>query len=83
MAPVTKKANSTCSTHGGGVRQPAAPERVNVRFVVGIEWRASVIGRPFTSFYSAGLKKLPVRIRKQECVGALPFALSSRFAVQN
>lgn len=82
MAPATKKANSTCSAHGGRVRQAAAPERVNVRFVVG-EWRAIVMGRPFTSFYY-GLKKLPtVRIRKQECVGALPFALSSRFAVQN
>ena len=81
MAPVTKKASSTCSTHGGRERQ--APERGNARFVVGIEWRAIVMGRPFTSFYY-GLKKLPtVRIRKQECVGALPFALSSRFAVQN
>jgi hypothetical protein len=51
MDPVTKTANPTCFTYGGRVRQAAAPERVNVRFVVGIERRRdSYLGRPFSSF---------------------------------
>jgi GNAT superfamily N-acetyltransferase len=67
---VTKTANPTCFTYGGRVRQAAAPERVNVRFVVGIERRRdSYPGRPFSSFYS-GLKKPPVvRIRNTRMRG--------------